>query len=330
MNEQDIFNRIRLITDKLTQKQQLQSLAKSNGIEINELELTEDTVDAVVISVIALMLAKMNQDERYRKLCDFGMQKRSLKVEIINDYKQRANMLYNQFKTGNMTPVNDIVDDVPYDESYVDNDIDNEYFDESSKTRKEITRNTMMTALATGGGAAVLGIAGSFIPIPFTCTLVELILASSIASGIGGIIGNNVVCRQLVPAKYAKNVVSSIGDVLHTMIKNDDESIITSTKKFKKANKNLYDELKFWLPGTIASTKTDTWNSLSDELKNSHQNAMNLCSRMNDLSAYSKTDIKDYVEAINDLLNQTIKINDRHSESYVDDDIDDDTITESF
>jgi hypothetical protein len=84
MNEQDIFNRIRLITDKLTQKQQLQSLAKSNGIEINELELTGDTVDAVVISVIALMLAKMNQDERYRKLCDFGMQKRSLKVEIIN------------------------------------------------------------------------------------------------------------------------------------------------------------------------------------------------------------------------------------------------------
>lgn len=126
MNEQDIFNRIRLITDKLTQKQQLQSLAKSNGIEINELELTEDTVDAVVISVIALMLAKMNQDERYRKLCDFGMQKRSLKVEIINDYKQRANMLYNQFKTGNTTPVNDIVDDVPYDESYVDDDIDDD------------------------------------------------------------------------------------------------------------------------------------------------------------------------------------------------------------
>jgi hypothetical protein len=114
MDEQMIYNRIGTILQKMSQKKQLQSLAKSNGIEINELELTDDMTDAVVISVIALMLAKMENDERYRKLCDFGMQKRSLKVEIINDYKQRANMLYNKYKSGDMA---ELVGDVPYDES---------------------------------------------------------------------------------------------------------------------------------------------------------------------------------------------------------------------
>lgn len=101
MDEQMIYNRIDTILQKMAQKKQLQSLAKSNGIELNETELTDDTSDAVVVSVIALMLAKMEDDERYRRLCDLGMQKRSLKVEIINDYKQRANMLYNKFKNCN-------------------------------------------------------------------------------------------------------------------------------------------------------------------------------------------------------------------------------------
>jgi hypothetical protein len=120
MNEQLIYDKIKVMLDRMEQKKQLQSLAKANGIELNEMELTDDTSDAVVISVIALMLAKMDNDERYRKLCDFGMQKRSLKVEIINDYKQRANMLYNKYKNGDI-PSNDIpaVDDVPYDESFM-------------------------------------------------------------------------------------------------------------------------------------------------------------------------------------------------------------------
>ena len=308
MNEQDIFNRIRLITDKLTQKQQLQSLAKSNGIEINELELTEDTADAVVISVIALMLAKMNQDERYRKLCDFGMQKRSLKVEIINDYKQRANMLYNQFKTGNMTPVTDIVDDVPYDESYVNDDINDDYFDESSKTRKELTKKSILGSLIGSGGTIVLGFTAACL-VPFVhMTLLELIAASAIGGGIGSIVGNNVACKDLVPSKYAKNVVESIGDVLATMVKTEDEDVVTNIRKFKKANKNLFDELKFWLPSSIKETKNDTWNSLPSELKRSHEDLMNLCSKMNGLKGYSKSDVKEYVEAINDLLNKTVKI----------------------
>ena len=120
MDEQMIYNRIETILQKMSQKKQLQSLAKSNGIELNELELNDDTTDAVVVSVIALMLAKMDEDERYKQLCDFGMQKRSLKVEIINDYKQRANMLYNKFKNRN-NPVEvsiTIDEELPVEESF--------------------------------------------------------------------------------------------------------------------------------------------------------------------------------------------------------------------
>ena len=135
MNEQLIYDKIKVMLDRMEQKKQLQSLAKTNGIELNEMELTDDAADAVVISVIALMLAKMDNDERYRKLCDFGMQKRSLKVEIINDYKQRANMLYNKYKNGDVVLNDDTtMDDVPYDESFLyDADDDEEYFDESAK-----------------------------------------------------------------------------------------------------------------------------------------------------------------------------------------------------
>ena len=119
MNEQLIYDKIKVMLDRMEQKKQLQSLAKTNGIELNEMELTDDASDAVVISVIALMLAKMDNDERYRKLCDFGMQKRSLKVEIINDYKQRANMLYNKYKNGDVPTNDETIDDVPYDESFM-------------------------------------------------------------------------------------------------------------------------------------------------------------------------------------------------------------------
>lgn len=140
MDEQMIYNRIETILQKMSQKKQLQSLAKSNGIELNELELNDDTTDAVVVSVIALMLAKMDEDERYKKLCDFGMQKRSLKVEIINDYKQRANMLYNKFKNrNNPVEVSITIDgELPVDESFVCDETDEDFVLEAGIPREDL------------------------------------------------------------------------------------------------------------------------------------------------------------------------------------------------
>jgi hypothetical protein len=118
-NEQLIYDKIKVILDKMNQKKQLQELARNNGLPINELELNSDTEDMVVLSVIALMIAMLEGDVRYKKLCMLGMQKRSLKAEIINDYKQRANMIYNKYKTGDAVSNDDVVDDVPYDESFM-------------------------------------------------------------------------------------------------------------------------------------------------------------------------------------------------------------------
>lgn len=131
MNEEMIFQRIEKILERMGQKEQLQSLAKEKGLPINELELTNDTKDAVVLSVIALMLAKQEGDPRYRKLSDFGMQKRSLKVELINDYKQRANMLLNKYRSHG-TPDQVSYVDTPIDEySTIQEEDDDECIDES-------------------------------------------------------------------------------------------------------------------------------------------------------------------------------------------------------
>jgi len=46
-------------------------------------------------------LAKEANDPRYKKLVNTGLQKRSLKLEIINDYKKEANDIIKDYSSGN-------------------------------------------------------------------------------------------------------------------------------------------------------------------------------------------------------------------------------------
>ncbi len=88
-SDQDIIDKAKTILTKLKQNQELQKLADSNGLDIkNSVNLTDDNIKNLVISVIALMLAKNNDDKRYKQLVRMGVQKRSLKTEIINAYKK--------------------------------------------------------------------------------------------------------------------------------------------------------------------------------------------------------------------------------------------------
>lgn len=94
-----IFSKVKELMNKLKSNQQLQKLAETNGLDVkNSIKLTDDSINNVAISVISLLLAKRADDVRYKKLVHTGIQKRSLKAEIINTYKNQANQLIERYK----------------------------------------------------------------------------------------------------------------------------------------------------------------------------------------------------------------------------------------
>lgn len=98
--DDDIIQKVGTIMTKQTQNQKLQELAKSNGLDVrNTLQLTDDTTNIIVVSTVALMLAKRSQDSDYDALVRAGMQHRKLKTELINKYKDQANQLIERYKS---------------------------------------------------------------------------------------------------------------------------------------------------------------------------------------------------------------------------------------
>lgn len=101
-NHDAIFSRVQRLFEKMHQNQKLQELAQANGMDVkNSTKLTDDTLNNVAVAVIALSLAKEANDPRYGKLVNTGLQKRSLKSEIINDYKNEANRLIDEYQNKN-------------------------------------------------------------------------------------------------------------------------------------------------------------------------------------------------------------------------------------
>lgn len=101
ISDEEIFSKVGELLNKLKSNQQLQELAEKNGLEVkNTVKLTDDAINNVAISVVSLLLAKRENDPRYQKLVNTGIQKRSLKTEIINTYKNQANQLIERYKSG--------------------------------------------------------------------------------------------------------------------------------------------------------------------------------------------------------------------------------------
>lgn len=97
--DDEIFSKVEELMNRLTKNQKLQSLAEKNGLDVkNSIKLTDDSINNVAISVISLLLAKRNNDTRYKTLVNTGIQKRTLKTEIINDYKAQSIQLINRYK----------------------------------------------------------------------------------------------------------------------------------------------------------------------------------------------------------------------------------------
>jgi len=147
--EDAIFAKVGEIMIKLRKQKELQELAEKNGVEINGMRYTDDTVMNIATSVIALLLAKNEGDPRYRRLVEQGMQKRSLKVELINSYKEKANDLINRYDHGPIVgaePYNrdiEIVtdEDTIEEEFYIDEtgEMQSSYYQEADEEDEEDT-----------------------------------------------------------------------------------------------------------------------------------------------------------------------------------------------
>lgn len=102
MDNEIVFKKIEDVLSYLNKERELQKLASENGLDVkNTIRLTQDSVDKYLVSVIAMLLCRNSNDPRYKTLVQTGISKRSLKAEIINNYKDQAIQLINQYKKEN-------------------------------------------------------------------------------------------------------------------------------------------------------------------------------------------------------------------------------------
>lgn len=99
ITDEMIFSKIGEIMKKLNANNKLHDLAESKGLNVkNSVKLSDNSIDNYAVSIIALLLAKRNDDPQYKVLVQTGIQKRSLKTEVINKYKDQANQIMTQYK----------------------------------------------------------------------------------------------------------------------------------------------------------------------------------------------------------------------------------------
>ena len=102
MENEVAYKKIEDVLTYLNKERELQKLATENGLDVkNTIRLTKDSVDKYLVSVISLLLCQQAKDPRYSTLVKTGIYKRSLKAEIINNYKDQAIQLINQYKNDN-------------------------------------------------------------------------------------------------------------------------------------------------------------------------------------------------------------------------------------
>lgn len=100
MSDEDIIKKVDVLFSKMEENERLQKLAKANGLDVkNTIELTEDTKNNQAVSIVSLLLAKRENDVRYKTLSRVGLQKRTLKTEIVNAYKDKAMELISRYKS---------------------------------------------------------------------------------------------------------------------------------------------------------------------------------------------------------------------------------------
>ena len=100
MTDEQIIMKVGDLFSRMEANERLQKLASDNGLDVkNNITLTEEAKDNLAVTIVSLLLAKRDNDVRYVALTKLGLQKRSIKTAIVNDYKDRAMGLINQYKS---------------------------------------------------------------------------------------------------------------------------------------------------------------------------------------------------------------------------------------
>ena len=99
MTEEEIFNRVKTLMEKLDKDQELQDLTERNGLDVKStLRLNPTNKDNVAIAVTSLLLAKNANDPKYTQLVRLGMDHLSLKADLVEAYKAQAQQLIQKYK----------------------------------------------------------------------------------------------------------------------------------------------------------------------------------------------------------------------------------------
>jgi hypothetical protein len=99
MDDNLLAEEVKTLLGKFAENRKLRELADMNGVDIkNSVRLTNDSMDAVAVSIVSLLLCKREDPGAYHEIVLAGLRNRELKVKNTNRFKNQAIQLINRHK----------------------------------------------------------------------------------------------------------------------------------------------------------------------------------------------------------------------------------------
>lgn len=100
-DENYFFPSIDKLYKRLKLEQSVQQRTQDAGVDINVVKLSDDTIDNTLTTIVALALAKDNDDPCYHALAAYGLKRRETKMKVVDKYKDEANMIIEKYHMQN-------------------------------------------------------------------------------------------------------------------------------------------------------------------------------------------------------------------------------------
>lgn len=214
-NDATMLRKVTELMDKLEKNGQMQQLAYENGIDTkNSVKLTAATKENIAVSVIALMLAKQDNDPRYRDLVRYGMDHRQTKAGIINDYKNQANALITKYRNGERPETIEVVKIET--EQWIDGMDESEFMESVMDMSAKLD---VMQFIQEGTGGAV---------------------AAGIGVGVGALLVFIITLPIMIIVWVCKLIVSLFQAIIGIFKKTTPEKLIAKLEKLSPEDKEMF------------------------------------------------------------------------------------------